>query len=225
MWTFPPAILGNAGGGVGSPTDSWTLVTELLFEDSPDTGVYVNTAGRGPPTYNNYVDCVLSSAQAHQGVQSCKFNQGVFDSQNNIASVGIQDLTISTADFRFSFWLYLTTYSARWGQGLFAFATVGSVVSPRLYLDSVNGYLHYDNTIAAIVDTTTAPGLNAWHEIKVERISNLTTVYCDSVSAGSATDNNDYSVGSSLRIGSFGNIAGGLVTAYIDEFRIYNGNI
>src|SRR4051812_27572937 len=116
MWTQP--LVFGGGNGLG------TLVLDIRFEDSPDTGQYVNSAPRGPVRVDKYITGTgaLSSAQAYAGTQSMHL-QGA-----SLTTPTVTDLTLGTANFELVIHAYfLDVTTGPFGQGLFQFdsASVG----------------------------------------------------------------------------------------------------
>lgn len=202
--------------------DFGTLVMEVHFEDSPDTGSYDNSAALGPTQVDLYLGgTCLSSAQAYDGAQSAHLISRSISTPNNLP-----DLLIGTANFRMSLFAYfLDVTSGPFGQGLFMFDTAAGI-TPVLYLAAGTGYVSYSNNGALSLTSTTAPSLSTWHELWVERFDVVTSFGIDETTLGSAADTSNYITGgNTLRIGAFGNTAGPLADAYVDNIRFYNGNV
>lgn len=218
MWTQPLGF-GAAASGLG------TLVLDVHFEDSPDTGSYVNSIypTHGPATIDQYITGTgaLSSTHAYDGTQS------YHEQSKSLATSGTTDLTIGTADFQISLFLWFNDVtSGVFGQTLVMFDTGGT--SPQIFLEPTTGYIGYYNNdgggVAQITSTTT-PTLHVWHEVRVRRAGGITTLYLDATTIGSFIDSTTYGSGTTLRIGSAGNTAAPLADAYIDNITFYNSNV
>jgi len=157
----------------------------------------------------------ISTTQSKWGGASISFD-GTGDALVAPSSV---NFTYGTGNFTIEGWHYLTAsasstkyiFDHRTAQGLF----------PAMYIDAGSYVVYINSAIALTAGTVTA---NAWVHFALVKNGSTTTLYINGTSAGSFTDNNNYSSTARLRIGTEYTASGSYDwQGYIDDFRITKG--
>ena len=209
-------VVGSAvysGATYTVPTAPLTAVTNTQLLLSGTNGGIIDTS------MSNDLETVgnaqISTTQSKFGGASMSFD-GTGD---YLVAPNSVNFTYGTGNFTIEGWHYLTAsasstkyiFDHRTAQGLF----------PAMYIDAGSYVVYINSAIALTAGTVTA---NAWVHFALVKNGSTTTLYINGTSAGSFTDNNNYSSTARLRIGTEYTASGSYDwQGYIDDLRITKG--
>jgi hypothetical protein len=122
-------------------------------------------------------------------------------------------------------WFYSQNWNITSGAILFDFRPSGTNgYYPELGFTTSGGPVVYVNG-ANLITGSTNLYINEWYHFAIVKLNNVTTLYINGVSNGSASDTNTYAVGANAPVigGSGFGRGGQYFTGYIADFRVING--